>query len=349
MRVIVATSDVPYVEGGHRALAKGLVKVLIEYGHKAELWCTPQNKFGKQFSAYLANYLTDLTETGEGEKIDVLISLRYPAFAIRHPFHICWLNHRMREYYDLWNAFKLNLSFLNKIKERARRFIIHRLDNYLLKHNVKKLFAQSKNIQNRLLKYGRISSELLYPPAIPRNYKCLGYENFILIPSRLHPLKRIDLGIRALKEVKNKDIKLVIVGEGNHYNYLRNLAKEMGIEKRVDFLGWIVEEKLVELYSRCLAVFYAPYNEDYGLVSLEAFNSFKALITCYDSGGATELVENGKSGYIVEPIPKKIAEAFDKISDKNQAEMMGNIAYEKAQEITWDKTIKKLLNFNKNG
>lgn len=347
MRIIVATSDVPFVEGGHRVIARALVRELKENGYEAELWCTAQNRFGKQLSAYLSNFLIDLKETGEGDKIDFLISFRYPSFAIRHPNHICWLSHRMREYYDLWQNFKSEISFLNKIKESIRRFIIHRLDNYFLKYNVKKLFAQSKNIQKRLLDYGNIKSELLYPPPVRRNYHCRGYENFILIPSRLHPLKRVDLAIRSLALAENKELKLVIVGEGRHYGYLLSLAKELGIDERIEFLGWVEEEKLVELYSKCLAVFYAPFNEDYGLVSLEAFSSSKALITCKDSGGVPELVQDGVSGFITEPDPISIAAVFDRVSDKKLAESTGKNAFKTSLEITWEKTIKRLLNLNK--
>ena len=57
--------------------------------------------FGRQASAYLATWLTDVTSS-EGRPIDQVISLRYPSYAVRHPHHVCWLNHTMREYYDLW-------------------------------------------------------------------------------------------------------------------------------------------------------------------------------------------------------------------------------------------------------
>jgi len=253
----------------------------------------------------------------------------------------------MREYYDLWQFFKSEISFLNRIKESIRRFIIHRLDNYFLKYNVKKLFAQSKNIQKRLLKYGKIKSELLYPPAVRRNYHCSGYENFILIPSRLHPLKRVDLAIKSLSLSENKELKLIIIGDGKHYGDLVRLAKEVGMDKRIEFLGWVEEEKLVELYSRCLAVFYAPFNEDYGLVSLEAFSSSKALITCKDSGGVSELIQDGVSGFITEPDPVSIAGVFDRISDNKLAENLGKNAFKISLEFTWENTIKRLLNLNK--
>ena len=70
MRVIVATSDVPFVEGGHRVIARALVSALQDAGHRAELITTPQNRFGRQVSAYVATWLTDVQMTGDGLSLD---------------------------------------------------------------------------------------------------------------------------------------------------------------------------------------------------------------------------------------------------------------------------------------
>ena len=46
-----------------------------------------------------------MSSRADGQPIDQVISLRYPSYAVRHPRHVCWLNHTMREYYDLWDRF----------------------------------------------------------------------------------------------------------------------------------------------------------------------------------------------------------------------------------------------------
>ena len=51
MRVLVVTSDVPFVEGGHRVIARALVRALNEAGHTAEIVTPPQDRFGRQLSA----------------------------------------------------------------------------------------------------------------------------------------------------------------------------------------------------------------------------------------------------------------------------------------------------------
>ncbi len=123
MRIAVVTSHVPFIEGGHLVIARSTVKALQNAGHQAELILTPQNRFDRIFQAYVANWLTDLTEDGLGRKIDLVISFRFPSFAVRHSLHVNWLNHCFREYYDLWNQFSEALSFRARIKQSLKRWL----------------------------------------------------------------------------------------------------------------------------------------------------------------------------------------------------------------------------------
>ena len=116
-------------------IARSLVHALREAGHDADIIVTPQNRFGRQGAAYLATWLTDVGRSG-AEPIDQVISLRFPSYAVRHPRHVCWLNHTMREYYDLWETFSATLSPQGRVKERVRRTAIHAADRYLLTRNV---------------------------------------------------------------------------------------------------------------------------------------------------------------------------------------------------------------------
>jgi len=124
--VAVVTSSPPFVEGGHLVIARALVTALREAGHAADVVLTPQNRFGRQAAAYAATWLTDVGQTADGRTVDQVISLRFPSYAVRHPRHVCWLNHTMREYYDLWPAFRAQLSSVNQKKEGIRRRMIHR-------------------------------------------------------------------------------------------------------------------------------------------------------------------------------------------------------------------------------
>ena len=97
-RVAVVTSSPPLTEGGHLVIARSIVDTLQAMGHQADLVTTPQNRFGRQASAYLATWMTDVGQDGAGRPVDQVISLRFPSYAVRHPAHVCWLNHTMREY-----------------------------------------------------------------------------------------------------------------------------------------------------------------------------------------------------------------------------------------------------------
>ena len=119
--ICVVTSSPPFAEGGHLVMARELVRALKEEGHDTGLVITPQNRFGRQGSAYLAAWCTDVQLAHEERKVDRVISLRFPGYAVRHPNHVLWLNHRMREYYDLWDQFSSHLTWKQGIKERARR------------------------------------------------------------------------------------------------------------------------------------------------------------------------------------------------------------------------------------
>ncbi|HXV65282.1 MAG TPA: glycosyltransferase family 4 protein, partial [Vicinamibacteria bacterium] len=271
--VLVVTSDVPFVDGGHRVIAREIERALERAGHRAEIVRTPQNRFGRQFTAYVANWCTDVGLTGDGEPVDQVISLRYPSYAVRHPRHVCWLNHRMREYYDLWPAFRKRISRKGALKESVRRFLIHRADHFFLTRNVSKLYAQSKTVAEGLRQWGNIPSEVLYPPPPERAYRTEAYESFVFAVSRLTALKRLDLLVRAMKQVKSKELRAVIAGVGEEEERLKQLAGELGVSPRIDFVGKLSEEQLLDYYSRCRAVFFAPFMEDYGFVTMEAFRS----------------------------------------------------------------------------
>ena len=131
-RSAVVTSSPPFAEGGHLVMARELVRALRGSGHDAGLLVTPQNRFGRQGSAYLAAWCTDVElahEEQQGRSGDHPAVSRLRGAASDH---VVWLNHRMREYYDLWDQFSSHLSWKGRIKERMRRALIHRVDRHLL-------------------------------------------------------------------------------------------------------------------------------------------------------------------------------------------------------------------------
>jgi glycosyltransferase involved in cell wall biosynthesis len=341
-RIAVVTSSPPLVEGGHMVIARSLAQALRESGHEADIVVTPQNRFGRQSSAYLATWLTDVGQSG-GHRIDQVISLRYPSYAVRHPRHVCWLNHTMREYYDLWDRFSSGLSPQNRLKESLRRRLLHAADRYLLTRNVSRLFVQSRTIQARLKMWPELQSTVLYPPAPQRPYRCDGYGDYIFMVSRLTPLKRADLLVRALAAPDGRGVRAVIGGEGEEHARLTTLARDLGVSGRLTLTGSLTDAQLLDHLARCRAVCFPPVDEDYGFVTAEAFASGKAVVTCRDSGGPAELVESGVNGLVSEPTPEALARALATLMDDQPlAERMGGEAKKSSARSNWQQAVSAL-------
>jgi glycosyltransferase involved in cell wall biosynthesis len=341
-RIAVVTSSPPMAEGGHMVIARELTRALREAGHDAHIIVTPQNRFGHQASAYVATWLTDVTSS-EGRPIDQVISLRYPSYAVRHRRHVCWLNHTMREYYDLWDGFSATLSARGRLKERVRRVFIKAADRYLL-GRVSKLFVQSRTVQQRLAAWQSMNATVLYPPAPERDYRCDAYGPAFLFVSRLTRLKRADLLVRALATPPATALRLVIAGDGEERLALEQLARDLGVGDRITFAGRLSEPQLVDALATCRAVCFPPFQEDFGFVTVEAFASRKAVVTCHDSGGPAELVRDGVSGIVCEPTPDALGRAMRRLADDAaMAERMGTAAHDAGARLTWSETVRQLV------
>ena len=92
----------------------------------------------------------------------------------------------------------------------------------------------------------------------------------------------------------------MIAGDGPDRERLESLAAERGLNGRAEFAGRVDADELASLYARCLAVYYAPVDEDFGMVPYEAFLSEKPVLTTTDAGGL-EVVTDGRTGCVTAP------------------------------------------------
>jgi glycosyltransferase involved in cell wall biosynthesis len=249
----------------------------------------------------------------------------------------------MREYYDLWPEFSSHLSWKGRLKERTRRALIHRVDKHLL-NKAQRRFVISATIQARLRQWGNISSDVLYPPPPARDYRSDAYDEYIFAVSRLTPHKRFDLLLRALAEPIAAGIRCVIAGEGAQLRELLRLRGNLDLADRVEFVGRLDDAELTRHFARCRAVVFPPWNEDYGIVTVESFMCAKPVITCRDSGGVAELVRDGENGFVAEPTPEALARAIRAvIDDRNRAISLGESGRADAMRMTWPDAIAKLV------
>tara|TARA_B100000029_G_scaffold503666_2_gene581008 strand:+ start:1053 stop:1481 length:429 start_codon:yes stop_codon:yes gene_type:complete len=139
-------------------------------------------------------------------------------------------------------------------------------------------------------------------------------------------------------------VRCVIVGDGESREWLTKLTKDYGLEDRITFKGQVGEAELLEHLACCRAVCVPAIEEDYGLVTVEAFASQKAVITCTDSGGPTELVRNEINGLIVEPTANSLAIALARISEDSMlAESFGVAGLQQVTTMTWERAVDRLL------
>jgi len=341
--VVVATSRAPFEDsGGNVYMAETLARQLRLAGFRSTVFYTPQNPhylFWPLLRGYLANAASDLANYDD---IDLVISLRYPSYAIRHPNHVTWLTHRQREFYDLWQSREPHWPARVRLWRRLQRPLIHALDRYLLRRR-QRVFALSANVQARLQRWGKIDSRILHMPAVSDQLYCGRNDPYILTVSRLAELKRIHLLIAAMARLDDPEMRCVIVGTGPQQPHLARLISEHQLDHRVELYGFAEDAQLTELYAHCRAVFFGPYDEDFGLVTVEAMKSSKPVITCADSGGPLELVRHQVNGLVVEPEAAAIAQAIDHLaSDPENARSLGEQGYETVRRITWQRVIEQL-------
>jgi len=347
MRILIANVQVPFVRGGAELHAEGLRQALEKHGHKAELIKLPFKWYPADVlpDQMLAMRLFDLS-TFHGHDIDRLICLKFPAYLLRHERKVAWILHQHRDAYDMWDTGTGALNWHHRGREI--RDLIRHADRNCFTEECKAVYANSRNVARRLQHYNDISIPHLYhPPSRAEEFRCEENEPYLLFPSRLSEIKRQHLAIEAMAHVRSAG-KLVLVGEPDSETYkerLESLVEEHGIQDRVEFRGFVDEQEKLSLYGNCRAVIFPPVDEDYGYVTLEAMLSSKPVITCPDSGGVMEFVEDGRSGIVSAPEASELGHAFERmLAEPLTAVEMGREGFEiyRASDISWDRVVDTL-------
>jgi glycosyltransferase involved in cell wall biosynthesis len=340
-RILVCEAQVPFVHGGAEILVRELVRELRSHGHQAELVSVPFKWYPKEeiLPHAAAWRLLDLSESN-GQPVDLVIATKFPTYFVRHPRKVAWLVHQYRAAYELCGT--LYSDFHHTELDVGLRDTLIRLDTEMLAECHAR-FAIARNTEARLAKFNGLSAPALYhPPHLAPRITPGPYGDYVLSVGRLESVKRVDLVVRALADTP-APLDLIVAGDGTHREHVEREAHIAGVGDRVRFLGRVDDAELVRLYAGALAVIYPPYDEDFGYVTLEAFLARKPVITCTDSGGPKEFVEDGINGFVCEPAPAAIAEAIGRLAgDRRRAQALGDAGYEVASRITWDGVIEKL-------
>lgn len=313
-RILVLGVKVPFTHGGQEVLVASLIKQLRSRGHEADQIELPFNPLPKQNLLVQAAMWRALDlESFAGQKIDLVIATKFPSYYARHPRKSVWLVHQLRSMYDLHGTQFSDIG--DDPRDESLRRILTDGDNIALGECAFR-GAISRNVSERLKAFNGLSSEVLYPPLPLGNRYCSAEtEPYVLSVGRICRIKRLDLMLNALAHVPSLSLKVVgVADEPGAMEYFTNVLSQHGLQSRVSFLGRVSDEELLGLYAKATGVFYAPFNEDYGYVTLEGMASGRPIVTASDSGGTLEFVRDGENGLVVPPNPGAIAAAFNALA-----------------------------------
>jgi len=344
MRVVVATVQVPFINGGAAYMTNGLIRNLRARGIEVEHLTRPF-RFGpaKEVQRSMDEWGAENADEFDCGEIERVICLSFPSFYLRHHNKVVWLMHQHRAVYELFGTpygAVANDPESTQLKEEITRRDVASLSD------AKLVCTISRRVSTRLKDFNNIESEPLYqPPPNADRYYCSAQLGYIFVPSRLEALKRQDLLLRAIAKARSP-IAAMIAGDGGCRGELERLANQLGIEDRVRFLGRVKLDEMLAWYANSLAVYFGPHEEDYGFVTLEAMLSSKPVLTCTDSGGPLEFVRDTHTGFICEPEPDQLAARIDWLwANRDVARDMGRAgrALYEAQKISWDHVLDRLL------
>lgn len=266
-------------------------------GHNIETTMISKFPFSKKlYQAYLPlmpRALEGLDLTG----YDLVISSESgPAKGVIVPpdaLHLCYCHSPMRYLWDQYHVYKKGAGMMSGV---AMLLWAHKLRQWDVSAaaRVDGFIANSKHVGNRIRKYWRRESDVVYPPVAVDEFGPVASSDlgdFYLWVGELASYKRPDLMVEAFNENRKKLI--VIGGPDKTIKKLQKSAKS-----NITFLGKTDFDTLKSHMARCKALIF-PGEEDFGIVPVEVMASGRPVIA-YGRGGALDTVLDGATGILFE-------------------------------------------------
>jgi len=277
--------------------------------------------------------------------------------------HIAYIHSPMR---FVWDYNERYIKEISNFKFKILNFLLRPFLSYLriwdrlAADRPDYLIANSKYTQERISKYYRRESQVIYPPSVhchserseesranntgnintgsfanAQDDKKEILKNFFLIVSRLSPYKKVDLAVEAFNKL---GLPLVIIGKGSQKKYLRRIAG-----KNIKILGWQNEEKLAKYYNSARAFIFPPL-DDFGIAPVEAMSRGIPVIA-YGKGGARETIIEGITGEFFDAqTPEVLADAVRRFME-NEKKYNRETIIRRAEEFSKEKFKRELSGY----
>jgi len=245
---------------------------------------------------------------------------------------------------------------LNKISLRGR--IILKIMYRIFFNTAYKIIVNSKATARWVNGFGDFSEKIFIcypiiknesqPKGILQSHKNDEGVLNLLCVANIRKNKGQEYLIEALSILSEKKIKLTLVGHIKDEVYYRRLLdkiKNMGLEGKVDFHGFLIENKLAEAYKNADIFVLPTLLEGFGMVLVEAM-SHGLPIVASNVGGIPEIIDDGDNGLLVPAAsPGELAKAIKKlIEDKDLRIRLGENAFKKyGQMPLWKESFEKFF------
>lgn len=156
-------------------------------------------------------------------------------------------------------------------------------------------------------------------------------DTIMLSVGELNKNKNHEIVLRAMAQLGRKDLHYVIAGRGDLKEYLEQLAQELGISSQLHLLGFRTDVK--ELFKMADFFAHPSYREGLSVAVMEAMANGLPII-CSEIRGNTDLIEDGKGGYLFKPAEQEAAyNALKNIVENSSRKVMGMHNLKKAEEL----------------
>ena len=204
--------------------------------------------------------------------------------------HFCYCHSPLRYAWDLYHQYLRESGLDRGLKGLIAKIFLHYLRQWDLStvNRIDYFMANSKYIARRIDKVYRRSATVIHPPIDTDGFALRhDKEDFFLTASRMVPYKRIDLIVRAFRDLPNQ--QLVVIGDGPDW---KKVQTEAG--PNVQLLGFQSFEVLRDYMQRAKAFVFAA-DEDFGMIPVEA-QACGTPVIAYRKGGTLETIVEGKTG-----------------------------------------------------